>query len=57
MQTLNKTIRLPQGSALIHCGKLKHSGAPITFGRRYLLVAFIEDSIAFHCLFRIEKPF
>ena len=33
---------LEQGDMLVHSGKIKHAGLPITNGTRYLLVAFIE---------------
>ena len=39
---IQKVLRVEQGSALIHCGKLKHGGASIASGRRYILVGFIE---------------
>lgn len=33
---------LEQGDMLVHSGKIKHAGLPITNGTRYLLVAFID---------------
>lgn len=33
---------LEQGELLLHCGKLRHAGLPITKGERYLLVGFIN---------------
>ena len=33
---------LEQGDMLVHSGKVKHAGLPITNGTRYLLVAFIH---------------
>lgn len=33
---------LEQGDMMVHSGKIKHAGLPITNGSRYLLVAFIE---------------
>lgn len=33
---------LEQGDMLVHSGKVKHAGLPITNGTRYLLVAFID---------------
>ena len=38
----NLTIRGSKGAAIIHCGKLKHSGVRITKGERMLLVGFIN---------------
>lgn len=36
------TAYLNQGDMIIHSGKIKHSGLPITKGVRYLLVGFID---------------
>jgi hypothetical protein len=33
---------LDKGDMLIHCGQTKHSGVSITYGKRYILVAFIK---------------
>ncbi len=38
----NLNIRGSRGSALIHCGKIKHAGVRITKGERMLLVGFIN---------------
>lgn len=35
-------VKLSQGDMLFHCSKLKHCGLPISFGKRYLLVCFIN---------------
>ena len=35
-----KTVRLRQGQVLIHPGRLVHKSAPVTGGRRHILVAF-----------------
>lgn len=35
-------IKLNQGDMLIHSGNVKHSGLPITKGKRYLLVLFLK---------------
>ena len=38
---------LEQGDMIVHSGKIKHAGLPITNGTRYLLVAFIKvDSLS-----------
>ena len=47
MQTLNKTVRLPQGSALIHCGKLTFRSAHHIWSQ-ILARCIHRDSIAFH---------
>jgi hypothetical protein len=36
------TVNAKIGDMLIHCGKDRHSGLPITSGKRYLLVYFIN---------------
>mgnify|MGYP003337289588 CR=1 FL=1 len=36
------TIRGSKGAAIVHCGKIKHSGVRITKGERMLLVGFIN---------------
>ena len=36
-------IRLDQGHVLLHPGGVRHCGAPITSGIRYVLVLFIMD--------------
>jgi hypothetical protein len=40
------TAYLNQGDMIIHSGKIKHSGLPITKGLRYLLVGFIDIQFA-----------
>lgn len=35
------TVFLEQGDVLVHSGKVKHSGLPITKGTRYIMVAFV----------------
>jgi hypothetical protein len=35
-------VFLNQGEALVHSGKISHSGNKITKGKRYLLVVFIN---------------
>jgi hypothetical protein len=40
----NKSIRLSRGHALIHPGDVRHCGAPISSGKRYVLVLFIMDT-------------
>lgn len=34
-----------KGELMIHCGKIRHAGFPITMGERYLLVGFINVNI------------
>jgi hypothetical protein len=36
------TSYLNQGDLLVHSGKVKHSGLPITKGKRYVLVSFVN---------------
>jgi hypothetical protein len=36
------TAYLNQGDLLVHSGKVKHSGLPITKGNRYVLIAFVN---------------
>ena len=36
-----RTYAIEQGDALFHCGGLRHAAAPITAGRRMLLVGFV----------------
>ena len=36
------TSKTEQGDLLIHSSKIKHSGKPITKGKRYLLVGFVN---------------
>lgn len=35
------TVFLEQGDLLVHSGKVKHSGLPVTKGTRYIMVAFV----------------
>jgi hypothetical protein len=35
------TVFLEQGDVLVHSGKVKHSGLPVTKGIRYIMVAFV----------------
>lgn len=35
------TVFLEQGDVLVHSGKVKHSGLPVTKGTRYIMVAFV----------------
>lgn len=39
---LNTVVHLDQGEAVVHDGKQKHAGVPITSGCRYILVGFVE---------------
>ncbi len=39
---LNSVVHLDQGEAVVHDGKQKHAGVPITSGCRYILVGFVE---------------
>ena len=39
------TVFLEQGDLLVHSGKVKHSGLPITKGTRYIMVAFVVIDI------------
>ena len=35
------TVFLEQGDLLVHSGKVKHAGLPVTKGIRYIMVAFV----------------
>ena len=39
------TVFLEQGDVLVHSGKVKHSGLPVTKGTRYIMVAFVVIDI------------
>ena len=39
------TVFLEQGDMVVHSGRVKHSGLPVTKGSRYILVAFINLKI------------
>ena len=39
------TVFLEQGDLVVHSGRVKHSGLPVTKGSRYILVAFINLKI------------
>jgi hypothetical protein len=39
------TVFLEQGDVLVHSGKVKHSGLPITKGTRYIMVAFVTIEV------------
>jgi predicted 2-oxoglutarate/Fe(II)-dependent dioxygenase YbiX len=41
---MNNPIRLQKGHCLLHPGDVRHGGAPITMGVRYVLVLFILDT-------------
>lgn len=41
---MNNPIRLQKGCCLLHPGDVRHGGAPITKGVRYVLVCFILDT-------------
>jgi hypothetical protein len=41
---MNNPIRLQKGCVLLHPGDVRHGGAPITKGIRYVLVCFILDT-------------
>jgi hypothetical protein len=39
------TVFLEQGDVLVHSGKVKHSGLPVTKGTRYIMVAFVTIEV------------
>jgi GR25 family glycosyltransferase involved in LPS biosynthesis len=41
-QSANETIKPEQGGLSIHCGKVRHAGATITNGTRYILIGFLD---------------
>ena len=43
-ETSGETHHLARGDALLHCGKLRHAGAPVLHGLRVILVGFIDPS-------------
>lgn len=38
----DQTIRGDCGDVVMHCGKVKHGGSPVTRGVRYILIGFME---------------
>lgn len=56
---MNAPIRLKRGHVLLHPGDVKHGGAPITKGVRYVLVCFIFDKTIVphekYCQDRMQK--
>jgi hypothetical protein len=40
-EILGRTLRPNLGEALVHSGELRHAGAKLTAGRRYILVGFL----------------
>jgi hypothetical protein len=47
-ETCGRTVNPSQGCALAHSGKIRHAGATITSGERYLLVGFIGHEPNFY---------
>jgi hypothetical protein len=41
-EALGLTLGPKRGEVLIHAGRLRHAGAPITSGQRYVLVGFVN---------------
>eukprot|EP00944_MAST-04C_sp_MAST-4C-sp1_P004441 g4441.t1 len=41
-ECIDHTVTPNQGSMVLHCGKLRHSGATITSGTRYILIGFLD---------------
>ena len=41
-ELLDTTYRGQQGDAVIHSGRLRHAGAEVTRGERYVLVGFVD---------------
>ncbi len=39
------SVFLEQGDLLVHSGKVKHAGMPVTKGTRYIMVAFVEIDV------------
>lgn len=37
-----ETIRIAQGDAVVHSGKVRHAGAPVLSGKRLILVGFLD---------------
>jgi hypothetical protein len=42
-ESKSSAVRLPMGHVLVHPGDVRHCGAPITSGKRYVLVLFLMD--------------
>ena len=42
LKCIDHTVTPNQGSMVLHCGKLRHSGATITSGTRYILIGFLD---------------
>lgn len=41
-EATGETIRIAQGDAVAHSGKVRHAGAPVLEGRRLILVGFLD---------------
>jgi hypothetical protein len=41
-ECINHTVTPEQGTMVLHCGKLRHSGRKITRGTRYILIGFLD---------------
>ncbi|TYZ64921.1 hypothetical protein PybrP1_001144 [[Pythium] brassicae (nom. inval.)] len=41
-EATGETVRIAQGDAVAHSGKVRHAGAPVLDGRRLLLVGFLD---------------
>ena len=48
-ERLDQTVQLRRGQVLLHSGRLRHAGRPVTRGERYILVGFVTvDSDRFN---------
>ena len=41
----SQTHHICQGDVLVHSGKLRHAGMPITRGERFILVGFVDAGL------------
>ena len=37
-----RTVQIQQGDCLVHAGRLRHGGAAVTRGERYVIVGFVD---------------
>lgn len=42
IESINHTLKPDQGNCILMCGKLRHSGAAIYSGKRYILIGFLD---------------
>jgi hypothetical protein len=58
IDALGARLTLDPGTLLIHCGRLRHCGCPVTRGVRYILVGFVMVSsphIPEHLVYMVDR--